>query len=60
MQKRFRADEAAQAQYDRVLPLLDMLGEKYGADATDPEALMQALEDDNSFYEQESVCQSSH
>lgn len=25
MQKRFRADEAAQAQYDRVLPLLDML-----------------------------------
>lgn len=55
MQKRFRADEAAQAQYDRVLPLLDMLGEKYGADATDPEALMQALEDDNSFYEQESV-----
>lgn len=55
MQKRFRAEESAQAAYDKVLPVLNLLGEKYGADAADPEALMQALEDDNSFYEQESI-----
>lgn len=46
-------DKAAQA--DRLTPVLNMLASKYGVDGTDPEAIIKAVEEDSSYYEEEAV-----
>ena len=41
--------------YNSLAPVLEMLGQKYGVDANDADALSKAIEEDSSFYEDEAV-----
>ncbi len=50
-----QAEEALRQQMDAMNPVLDMLASKYGIDAKDPQALMKAIEADNTYYEQEAA-----
>ncbi len=40
---------------DALNPVLSMLAQKYGVDGTDAEALAKAIEDDDSYYEEEAL-----
>ena len=40
---------------DAVTPILEMLGKKYGVDAKDIEALNKAIQDDDSYFEEEAL-----
>ena len=44
-----------QERLDSLNPLVNMLSEKYGVDANDPKALLTALENDDSLFEQEAL-----
>ena len=44
-----------EAKLNSVTPILDMLAKKYGVDASDLKALNKAIEDDDSYYEQEAL-----
>lgn len=50
---RLKSNEETVNRYNQVTPLLQMLGDKYGVDSADPQALIHALEEDESFYEKE-------
>lgn len=55
---RFKQQKAMEEQLNALKafePVLDMLGTKYGADARDANAILKALEEDNSFYEDEAL-----
>ena len=55
---RFKQQKAMEEQlnaFKAFEPVLDMLGTKYGADARDANAILKALEEDNSFYEDEAL-----
>lgn len=55
---RFKQQKAMEEQlnaFKAFEPVLDMLGAKYGADARDASAILKALEEDNSFYEEEAM-----
>lgn len=41
--------------YNKLTPLLQILGQKYGVDADDADALAKAVEDDDAYYEQEAM-----
>lgn len=41
--------------YNALIPTLEMLGQKYGCDYADAEALNKAIQDDDSYYEQEAL-----
>lgn len=41
--------------YNELAPTLEMLGKKYGVDANDPKALNSAIEEDDSYFEEEAV-----
>lgn len=55
--KRFKNQQDLQGQIDRLNPLLDVVGTRYGVTPTeqgyDVEALIAKIEDDNALYEQE-------
>ena len=59
VQKRLKGakeKEAAQtARLEALSPVLDMLGKKYGVDTTDVEALVKAVEEDDSYFEDEAM-----
>ena len=55
--KRFKETKALEAQSQKLQPLLDILGQKYGVSGGDPEALAQAIEEDNSFFEEAALKQ---
>lgn len=55
VQRRLKNTKEAADKYDAVTPLLAMLGQKYGVDYADAESLRQAIEDDDSFYEEEAL-----
>lgn len=59
VQKRLKGtkEQAAEqeARLESLKPVLEMLGKKYGVDATDAEALIKAVEEDDSYFEEEAL-----
>ncbi|MBE5928497.1 MAG: hypothetical protein E7267_03875 [Lachnospiraceae bacterium] len=47
--------KSMQEQMDKINPVLRLMSQKYGVDAEDLEGLVRAIEDDNSYYEQEAI-----
>lgn len=55
IQKRLKSTKETVDKYEALQPVLSMLGDKYGVDATNVESLMKALSDDDSFFEEEAL-----
>lgn len=55
IQKRLKGQAETVNRYNALAPVLQMLGEKYGVDPSDTDALSKALEEDESFYENEAI-----
>lgn len=59
VQKRLKGtkEEAAKqtAKLESLTPLLEMIGKKYGVDSNDAEALVKAIEDDDSYFADEAM-----
>ena len=55
VQKRLKATKEKGDRYDELTPTLEMLAKKYGVDATDIKALNRAIEEDDSYYEEEAL-----
>ena len=55
VQRRLKGTKETVDRYNALTPTLEMLGKKYGVDAKDIEALNKAIEEDNSFYEEEAL-----
>ena len=55
LQKRLKGTKDAVEKYEAIIPMLDMLSKKYGVDASDVKALNKAIEEDDSYYEQEAL-----
>lgn len=56
IQKRLKSTKETVDKFKSMSPMLEMLAGKYGVkDATDIDALIKAIEDDNSFWEQEAL-----
>ena len=53
VQKRLKGPSEAAEKYKNLSPALEMLAKKYGVDASNTEALIAAISDDDSFYEEE-------
>lgn len=49
VQKRLKGANETAAKYEATLPIMDMLAARYGTDASDPAALLKAIEADNEF-----------
>ena len=50
--KRFAKTKGLEERAGQVEPLLQLLGDKYGVDGTDPEALKKAITEDKGFWEE--------
>lgn len=55
IQKRLKGSKETEAKYNAVTPILEILGKKYGVDASDVDALSKAIEADDSYFEEEAV-----
>jgi len=55
IQKRLKGNEATVQKYNALAPVLDLLAGKYGVDAGDIDALSKAIEEDETFYEDEAL-----
>ena len=55
IQKRLKGQKETVDKYNALTPTLEILARKYGVDAADIEALNKAIEEDNSFYEEEAL-----
>ena len=55
IQKRLKGSKENEAKLNALTPTLEMLARKYGVDATDIEALNRAIEEDDSYYEDEAL-----
>ena len=55
IQKRLKGTKEQVARLESLSPVLDMLGKKYGVDTTDIEALVKAVEEDDSYFEDEAL-----
>lgn len=55
IQKRLKSTKETVDKYNALTPALDMLSSKYGVDASDIDALMKAIEEDDSYYEDEAM-----
>lgn len=55
IQRRLKGNEATVQRYNQLAPVLDLLAAKYGVDVNDVEALSRAIEDDETFYEDEAI-----
>lgn len=55
IQKRLKGTAETVNRYNALSPVLDLLASKYGVDAGDAEALAKAIEEDESFYENEAM-----
>ena len=53
--RRLKGTEETVRRYDALSPVLGLLAQKYGVDANDAEALSKAIEDDETFYEDEAL-----
>jgi hypothetical protein len=55
IQKRLKNTREIVDKYEKLSPTLQMLSSKYGVDASDIEALNKAIEEDDTYYEDEAV-----
>lgn len=55
IQKRLKGTKETVEKYEALAPTLELLSKKYGVDASDIKALNQAIEDDDSYYEDEAL-----
>ena len=55
IQKRLKGSKEKEAKLDELTPTLEMLAKKYGVDASDIKALNKAIEEDDSYYEEEAM-----
>ena len=55
VQKRLKGQKETVDKYNALTPTLELLASKYGVDAGDIEALSKAIEEDDSYYEQEAL-----
>lgn len=55
IRQRLKATDETVKKYESLSPVLDMLSSKYGVDANDISALSKAIEDDDSFFEDEAL-----
>lgn len=55
IQKRLKSTKETVDRYNELAPTLEMLARKYGVEATDIKALNQAIEEDDSYYEEEAL-----
>lgn len=55
IQKRLKSTKETVDKFNSLSPMFEMLSKKYGVDATDTDALMKAIEDDDAYYEQEAM-----
>ena len=55
IQKRLKSTKETVDKYNALTPTLEVLAKKYGVDATDIEALNKAIEEDDSYYEEEAL-----
>lgn len=53
IRSRLKGTQETVDKYNALSPMLEMLGKKYGVDPTDAAALSKAIQDDDSFYEEE-------
>lgn len=55
IQKRLKGSQETVDKYNALQPMLEILGKKHGVDATDTDALMKAIEADDSYFEEEAL-----
>ena len=55
VQRRLKSTKETVDKYNSLSPMLETLGKKYGVVSTDADALIKAIEEDDSFYEQEAL-----
>lgn len=55
MNDRLKGSHEQVARLESLSPLLEMIASKYGVDSKDADALIKAVEDDNSYYEDEAM-----
>ena len=55
VQKRLKGSKETVDRYNELAPTLEMLAKKYGVDASDIKALNKAIEEDDSYYEEEAL-----
>lgn len=55
MQKRVKDHKEITEKYQKTLPVFELLSRKYGVDASDIDALTKAMNDDDSYFEQEAM-----
>lgn len=55
IQKRLKGTQETVDKFNSMTPMLEMLSRKYGVDATDIAALSKAIEEDDSYYEDEAM-----
>ena len=55
IQKRLKGHKENEAKLNSIQPVLEILGKKHGVDATDIEALTKAIEEDDSYFEDEAL-----
>jgi hypothetical protein len=57
IQKRLKGTKETVEKYNALQPVLEILGKKHGVDASDIAALQKAIEDDDSYFEEEALKQ---
>ena len=55
IQKRLKGHKELEAKHNALQPVLDILAKKHGVDASDIEALTKAIEEDDSYFEDEAL-----
>lgn len=55
IQKRLKGSKETVEKYEALTPTLEMLAKKYGVDASDIKALNKAIQEDDSYYEEEAL-----
>lgn len=55
IQKRLKSSKETVNKYNALQPVLEILGKKHGVDASDIEALTKAIEEDDSYFEDEAL-----
>ena len=55
IQKRLKGSKETVDKYNALQPVLEILGKKHGVDASDIEALTKAIQDDDSYFEEEAL-----
>ena len=55
IKNRLKGQKEIVDKYNALTPMFETLSKKYGVDASDPEAIMKAIEEDDSYYEEEAL-----